>query len=606
MPESIDTWPRNALAHGTALHGYAIEAILGSGGFGITYRARDKIDQIVAIKECFPRQFAVRHGLEVQAAGANDLVALADCLDRFLREAKALARLSRMGAASDGVVKVVTFFEANSTAYLVMEYLAGPSLERLIAANPTGLDAAVIASLLRGLLNALASVHRAGLLHRDIKPGNVILREDGRPVLIDFGAIRAADIGHADYTQIYSRRYAPIEQFDGDKQGPFSDIYALGMTCYYAIGGTAMDAGGREPIDARWRMRALRAGRPDPLPGAARIGAGRYPPRLLAAIDAALAVAPDQRPQSVVEVLAQLDGDDRATIVVPPAGPQPAGEPAAVDGGERPHSPKRSEPGRPSARAAVSPTSRPDETTLLLPRRARRPRRALVAVAVIVAAAVPSLGTILILRQDRERLAVTGNPLAPERSTSGSPSDSSPGNASPRSDAASATGRIPEPRPAQQPPADKLPLQPIPPPPVTGPAEESRSNAQPAPPASDKPAVEPPPSPGPRPNDAVPSSPGRPSSDRANAAQIKPVRPLARPPKEDLAVSPPPRPAQLPPETTKPATAPAPAPVFPNPTLPPGQVRCIMPADDHDRHPHEVVTTVAGCRAVPGGSILPP
>jgi len=321
MPQNDESWPRDALPRGADLHGYEIETILGRGGFGITYRARDKLDQVFAVKECFPKQFAVRQGLEVLPTDTGDADVLQECLERFLREAKALIRLSRLGAAGDGVVKVATFFEAHGTAYIVMEYLAGQSLEGLLKANPSGIPAERLADIMRRLLHALGCVHDAGLLHRDVKPSNISLREDGRPVLIDFGATRGATANHTvTYTKIFSESYSPIEQFSGGEQGPCSDIYALGMTCYRAIGGTA--------IDAFTRQQALLRGKPDPLPAAGKIGAGRYPAALLAAIDAALAVSPADRPQSVGELLALLDGDEEQATVVIRA---PTAMPAAAD-----------------------------------------------------------------------------------------------------------------------------------------------------------------------------------------------------------------------------------------------------------------------------------
>jgi|GEM_PF-2017087 serine/threonine protein kinase len=357
MRATSKTWPRDALPRGTALHGFAVEEILGRGGFGITYLVRDKIDLVFAVKECFPKQFAVREGLEVLPTDAGDDAGFVDCLERFTREAKALTRLSQLGQAGDGVVKVMTFFETNGTAYIVMEYLAGLGLDGLIRASPAGIGSDSLNTIFNRLLQALSSVHDAGLLHRDIKPENILLRDDGRPVLIDFGATRAAGTGHTVYTQIYTPSYAPIEQFNGEMQGPYSDIYALGMTSYRAIGGTIIDPASHMPIDARRRDHALRSGQPDPLPPAVRIGAGRYPEPLLAAIDATLVVAPDRRPQSVAAVLARLKGDSRPTIVVPMAGPQRSIATPAPDRREEPtRLPPRSAPAKPRP----DPDLRPD------------------------------------------------------------------------------------------------------------------------------------------------------------------------------------------------------------------------------------------------------
>ena len=164
-----DAWPRDALPKGTKFNGYEIVEILGRGGFGITYRARDGIDQAFAIKECFPRPMAVRQGSEVLPAAPSEAEAFKDCLARFVNEAKALTQLSSAeGIVAEGIVKAVTFFPANGTAYIVMEHLAGQSLDSVLKASPAGLEEQRLRVILDGLLRALDRVHGAGLLHRDI------------------------------------------------------------------------------------------------------------------------------------------------------------------------------------------------------------------------------------------------------------------------------------------------------------------------------------------------------------------------------------------------------------------------------------------------------
>jgi formylglycine-generating enzyme required for sulfatase activity len=327
MPRPADDiWPRDALPKGTVVNGYRIEAIIGRGGFGITYRAVDGIDQVFAIKECFPKQFAVRDGLDVLPTDASEAEILKDCLDRFGKEAKALRDLSRRGAAGDAVVQVATYFAAHGTAYIVMEYLAGESLDGLIKANPGGVPAERLEAIFTRLLASVAAVHAIGLLHRDIKPSNILLRADGSPTLIDFGAARAASTGKTvTFTQIFSESYAPIEQFAGAKQGPYSDVYALGATFYRAIGGTL--------VDSFTRHQASVQRHPDPLEPAATIGAGRYRPELLRAIDAAVAVEPAQRPQSARDLLAMLGvaaADATAAAAPARAGPRQGRRRAAI------------------------------------------------------------------------------------------------------------------------------------------------------------------------------------------------------------------------------------------------------------------------------------
>jgi serine/threonine protein kinase len=309
-------WPRDALPKGTELNGFRLEAMLGRGGFGITYRAVDAIDQSFAIKECFPRQFATRQGLSVYPASATETDIFADCIERFTREAKALRQLSALGSAGGSVVKVVTFFGANGTGYLVMEYLPGANLDAVITAAPRGLPTEQIVFMLPRLLQAVGGVHDAGLLHRDIKPANILLRADGAPVLIDFGAVR--DALNPDqtsvYTQIYSESYAPIEQMTGGKQGTYSDLYGLGATFYRAIGG--------KTVTSVTRNQAVLHGMPDPQPPAAQIGRGRYPPAVLATIDAALTIDPYKRPQTIRDLIRMLEGPGGETTFVPP--PKPA------------------------------------------------------------------------------------------------------------------------------------------------------------------------------------------------------------------------------------------------------------------------------------------
>ena len=275
-------WPGYALPHGTTVNGYRIERVLGSGGFGVTYLARDLLLQPFAVKEYFPRQLAIRQDLNVVAASAEDAPLFEECRERFLREAQALVLLGRVPEAGDGIVRVQTYFEACGTCFLVMDYIEGTSLASVLREERDGLSAARVRSLLSQLLSSIRVVHQAGLMHRDIKPANIILRDNDRAVLIDFGSSRAVLSGHtSDYTQIYSGSYAPPEQMLGLRQAEFSDIYAIGAVCYRAIGGTVVDALARQNALAAGRARPPACGRADrrgPLPAAVaggdRLGVG--------------------------------------------------------------------------------------------------------------------------------------------------------------------------------------------------------------------------------------------------------------------------------------------------------------------------------------------
>jgi predicted Ser/Thr protein kinase len=306
-----EPWPGFALPRGTTVNGYRIERILGSGGFGITYLAADLLGQQFAVKEYYPRQFAIRRDMTVQPNTAEDQPLFDECKERFLREAHALVRLGRIAGAADGIVRVQTYFEAFGTGFLVMDYVAGESLAAVLQREPGGLSPERVRSLLMQLLASTRTVHQAGLVHRDIKPANIIMRANERLVLIDFGATRHATPGETtSYTQIYSGGYAPPEQMLGLRQAEFSDIYAIGAVCYRAIGGSV--------VNSLARQNSLAAGYQDPLAPAATVGAGRYPRSLLSAIDAALAVDPARRPPNADAMLALLDPDE-----APPAATAP-------------------------------------------------------------------------------------------------------------------------------------------------------------------------------------------------------------------------------------------------------------------------------------------
>jgi len=285
---------RNALPTGYQLQEYQIQSLLGHGGFGITYLAHDtKLDAQVAIKEYLPNEIAVREGdYTVQPKSPQDANDFAWGLDRFLQEARTLAQFKH-----PNIVRVLRFFEAHNTAYIVMEYEQGQSLASALKDGETATEAELLA-LLPPLLDGLETVHKAGYLHRDIKPGNICLRDkDQSPVLIDFGAARY-EVGSRSrsVTQIVTPGYSPFEQYQGkgSHQGPWTDIYALGAVLYRTIGGTM-------PVEATERIDAIVDNKPDPQTPAVQVGRGRYSKPLLQAIDWALQAQKADRPQNVTE-----------------------------------------------------------------------------------------------------------------------------------------------------------------------------------------------------------------------------------------------------------------------------------------------------------------
>ena len=311
----------NALAVGTRLGGYEVLAVLGRGGFGITYRAYDpSLNKVVAIKEYLPGEFAMRTtDSRVGPTSEADRKDYEWGLARFVDEARTLARFDH-----PHVNRVYRFFEANGTAYMVLEYVEGEVLSaRLRQVGP--LTEEEVARLLADVLSGLEAVHEAGYVHRDLKPGNLMVRPDGRVVILDFGAARQA-VGQRSksITSILTPGYAPIEQYDtkAEDVGPWSDIYALGMVAYRCISGL----GDGDLPDAVTRSRHLRKGTADLTP-AATLGKGRYDGRLLEGIDRAIRVNEDERPQSIAAwrtVLPPLE----ERVAVPSSPPPIAAKPA--------------------------------------------------------------------------------------------------------------------------------------------------------------------------------------------------------------------------------------------------------------------------------------
>jgi len=281
-----------ALPVGFRLFEYRIDAVLGQGGFGIAYAATDvNLNAKVVVKEYLPEEFAYRAADHtVSARDDQDQDFYQNGLDSFLVEARTLATFRH-----PNIVRVARFFEANRTAYMVLEYERGQSLKAWRRRH-TNVPEATIVALLAPLLDGLALVHRAGYLHRDIKPDNIYVRdEDGSLVLLDFGAARQTASERADIGTVVTPGYGSIEQYaGGGRQGPWTDIYAFGATLFWLITG-------RKPLDAPARLED-----PDPQPKAEDLGAERYSAEFLCAIDWALRMHPNDRPQDIEQFRAML------------------------------------------------------------------------------------------------------------------------------------------------------------------------------------------------------------------------------------------------------------------------------------------------------------
>jgi serine/threonine protein kinase len=283
----------NALPSGYALHEYRIESVLGAGGFGLTYLATDSnLSLKVALKEYLPSDFAARgedSTVQPKSQGATESFQWG--LQRFMAEAKTLASFRH-----PNIVRVMRFFEANRTGYMVMEFVEGKPLPDWIGPRRP-LPQQAFRVLIEPLLEGLEVIHKAGFLHRDIKPANIFMREDGSPVLLDFGSARELKGGNQELTAVVTPGYAPLEQYHTQgRQGAWSDLYALGGVMYWMLTGN-------KPVEAAARVRQ------DIMVPAATAGAGRgYTPEFLAAVDWALKPNDEERPQTVAEFKRRLAG----------------------------------------------------------------------------------------------------------------------------------------------------------------------------------------------------------------------------------------------------------------------------------------------------------
>lgn len=307
-----------SLQPGSRIGDYEILSELGVGSFGITYKAWDhRLQTYVALKEYLPIEFAVREPDSATVAPRSDKVTnqYQFGLKGFLEEARTLAQFR-----DARIVRITNFMEANGTAYLVMDYEEGESLDALLRRENRRPEEPELLRHMIPVLEGLCVVHRAGVLHRDVKPANIYLRAQGSPLLLDFGAARHA-LGEEtqNLTSIVTPGYGPFEQYQRTgKQGPWTDVYGAGATLYRLVTG-------RRPTEAPDRAAAAHAREKDPNPPAVEVAKGKYTQRLLETIDWMLQPLPQDRPQRVEDALERIASTDAPTLRDPSGAPTSSG-----------------------------------------------------------------------------------------------------------------------------------------------------------------------------------------------------------------------------------------------------------------------------------------
>ena len=280
MTDFADELPAN-----TIVDNYTITRTLGGGGFSIVYLAKDNTyDKDVVIKEYMPTKLATRtDDLSISALNS-------DCGDKFghgqrlfFQEANTLSNLKH-----PNIVNVISFFRANGTVYMVMEYEEGINLQSYIKRHNGNMSEQFLMAVFLPLLDGLKTIHQNGLLHLDVKPGNIHLREGANPLLLDFGAAHEMmQTRQFQANQVITPGFSPIEQLDpGGYVGPWTDIYAIGATIRACIEGAP-------PMSSTKRRER------DTLKPAANAFKKKYSKHLLSAIDSAMEVDPILRPQNI-------------------------------------------------------------------------------------------------------------------------------------------------------------------------------------------------------------------------------------------------------------------------------------------------------------------
>ncbi|MCL2161018.1 MAG: serine/threonine protein kinase [Betaproteobacteria bacterium] len=318
--------PVNALPIGTKLAEYVIRSVVGEGGFGIVYLAADTfLNREVAIKEYLPGSLATRGaGLEVDVRQADKRELFMKGMRRFVNEALILAKFRH-----PALLSVIRYLEANGTAYMVMPFYRGKTLRAMVRNGFRAKTTEDLFSILLPVLEGLSQIHSVECYHLDISSDNIMILENGAPVLLDFGAARHTELTGGDSTTIILKPgFAPLEQYGSDESelvlGPWTDIYAISAVAYLLVTGVM------PPVSVTRIMK-------DTLQPAVSHASPELPARLLDVIDRGLNLRPTGRPQTVADyVQALLNAAEN--FVSPVADPPPGGTPM-------PFTPDRVHPG---------------------------------------------------------------------------------------------------------------------------------------------------------------------------------------------------------------------------------------------------------------------
>ncbi|MCQ4167283.1 serine/threonine-protein kinase [Tahibacter harae] len=310
-PQAGDLAPGNALVAGMRLREFEIIETLGEGGFSIVYGARDlQLMRDVAIKEYIPISLAGRvASTTVRIRSEHNRETFEAGLNGFINEARLLAQFKH-----PGLVEVLQFWEENGTAYMVMPRYTGKTLRSVLKEMGGRGDEPWLRGIVAPVLDVLELLHSRNVFHRDIAPDNILIKNDGTPVLLDLGSAREVVTGlQKAITVVVKPGYAPIEQYSSDfalPQGPWTDVYAVGALLHFALTGSP------PPASISRIMK-------DSLQPLASAGLSGYSREFLTAVDRALALQPNDRPQSIAELreLLRVTKDDKTVIALAVAEP---------------------------------------------------------------------------------------------------------------------------------------------------------------------------------------------------------------------------------------------------------------------------------------------